>query len=375
MLDTRYPVRYTTHRSPTVSFIESTLPVDQLLFDPNNYRYQDTTDFVYADQSRFHEESVQERAYKTLRASASVEQLKASILRNGFIPIEKLVVKEYPQKIGKYLVLEGNRRLAALRWIDQDEKAGVVLSPEIKAALLAVPVVIVDGDEELTYKAMMGIRHVSGINQWGGYQRAKLVTELRTEFDLDSAEVAERLGMTAHEVNRRFRAFRALSQMKENEEYGEFSNPDMYPIFHEAVSIPAVRDWLKWDDASSTFTNGEELLRFYSLLVPTETDDSQTKDPKILTKDQVRELRSILENTEAKTLLFAPDKSFIDALSVAKREEAAKSWISSVASAIGALQGLGVFELIELTEEQKKEIEKLRDLTVDILTSYEKLKK
>jgi hypothetical protein len=284
------------------------------------------------------------------------------------------VVRPYADKEGNYVILEGNRRLAALKWIDQDEKAGVNVPPEVKETLSNVPVIIVQDGDDLAYKALMGIRHVSGINQWKGYQRAKLITELRNDFKIDSAEVADRLGLTAHEVNRRYRAFSALTQMKESEEFGEFSNPDLYPIFHEAVSLTAVKLWLGWDESSTAFINSEQLSQFYTLLVPLETDEGQVREPKITTYHQVRELRSILENAEARTLLFDPGRTFLEALSVAKREEAAKSWVSSVASAIGALQGLGVFELIALDASQKEEIEKLRDLTTSVLNSYEKLK-
>lgn len=359
-----------------MSFREDNLPMAKLLLNPNNYRFQETKEFVYADQKRFHEDSVQNRAYKTLRTNASVEQLKASIIRNGFIPVEKLVVRKFTDSPERFLVIEGNRRLAALRWIDEDDKAGVNVPESVKTVFAGIPVVVVEGEESaLTYKALMGIRHVSGINQWGGYQRAKLVVELKDEFSLDSADVAERLGMTAHEVNRRFRGFKALSQMQNDEEYSEFSNPDLYPLFHEAVALPSVRDWLGWVEESSAFKNTEELHRFYSLLVPTEIDEGQTKDPKITTKDQVRELRSILVNKEAKTLLFDPAKTFLDAMSVAKHEDISKSWLSNVASAIDSLQRIGVFEVMALTTEQLSEVEKLRDVSAQLLASYEKLKK
>jgi len=357
-----------------VNLNEKNVAIERLLFDPNNYRYQDTADFVYAEPDRFHEESVQERAFKTLRSNASIDQLKASILRNGFIPVERLVVRPYPNS-EMFVILEGNRRLAALKWIDQDQKAGMNVPASIKETLSNVPVIVVEGGDELTYKALMGIRHVSGINQWKGYQRAKLITELRQNFGLESAEVAERLGLTAHEVNRRFRAFNALTQMERSEDFGEFTNPDMYPIFHEAVSLTAVKDWIGWDETSSAFILGENLSLFYSLLVPIEDDEGQVKEPKITTYHQVRELRSILGNAEARTLLFDQARSFLEALSVAKREEAAKSWSSSVAAAIGALQSLGVFELIGLDADEKAEIEKLRDLANQILSSYDKLRK
>ena len=359
-----------------MGYQEANLSIDDLIFDPNNYRFQDVKGFFSAAPGRFHETTVQERAYKALKESSNVEQLRASIVANGFIPVEKLVVRQYDHKPGTYIVIEGNRRLAALRWIEEAYHAGVKTSEGTLAILSTVPVVIVEGEEtDLTYKAIMGIRHVSGISQWGGYQRAKLVVELKDDFDLGSSEVAERLGMTAHEVNRRFRAFKALAQMKDNDEFGEYALPELYPIFHEAVSLPAVKEWLKWDEASASFTEPDELIKFYSLLVPVHEEEYEAGESKITTYSQVRELRSILANEEARTLLFDPDKSFFDALSEAKRKEVAKSWLVQVGSAITALESVTIKDLITLEEGQRQQIGKLRDLAAEILENYEKLKK
>ena len=37
---------------------EDTRSYKQLLLDPNNYRFQDDPDFVYADEKRFHQSGV-----------------------------------------------------------------------------------------------------------------------------------------------------------------------------------------------------------------------------------------------------------------------------------------------------------------------------
>ena len=44
-----------------MDFEEKDLPVSSLLLDPNDIRYQDESEFVTADERRFHEESVQDR--------------------------------------------------------------------------------------------------------------------------------------------------------------------------------------------------------------------------------------------------------------------------------------------------------------------------
>lgn len=358
------------------TYKEDKLPIANLLLDANNYRFQETENFVYADAARLHETTVQQRAYRTLRDTASLQQLKSSILRNGFIPIERLVVTPYAQKEGCYVVIEGNRRLAAMQWIQEDDAAGVNIPASVKADLAAVPVIVVQDDTTGIFRrALMGVRHVSGIDRWGGYQRAKLVVELKDDFHLDSGEIAERLGMTAQEVNRRYRAFKALQQMQQDEEFGPYAKPETYPLFHEAVSLPTVREWLGWDEEAHQFTKSTEREQFYSLVTPTEDDErSKKRDPKITTFGQVRELRNILADTEAKAVLLDANRSFLDAMTIANRDELSRTWLSSVAGAIDALRRIGVIELQTSTAEERGEIAKLRDLATTVLQNYEKLK-
>src|SRR5436190_309949 len=93
---------------------EDLLDISKMLLDPNNYRFHNAPDFVFADTKRFAEETVQAKAFERLRAE-SLLPLKQSILKNGFLPFERLVVSPYGTD--KFVVVEGNRRLAALRWI------------------------------------------------------------------------------------------------------------------------------------------------------------------------------------------------------------------------------------------------------------------
>lgn len=301
-------------------------------------------------------------------------QLKNSFIANGFIPVERLVVRPYPYAENCYVILEGNRRLAALRWIADDHEAGVDIPESVLATLEAVPVIIVeDGADPAFYESLMGVRHVSGIKQWGGYQRAKLVVTLKDDHGLSSAEVADRLGMTAHEVNRRYRAFKALQQMQDDEDFGGYAKSDMYPLFHEAVALPVVRGWLGWDEVSGSFTDEEQIHNFYQLLTPDEEEDTQRQDPKVTTYSQVRELRDIIPNAEAKRILLDVSRSFFDAVSVAKREELSRSWTTQVAEAIGAMQTIGALDLPQIPEEDLAQIKKIRDIADDLLETHRKM--
>jgi hypothetical protein len=361
-----------------VPFRFSHLPISRLLLDPNNYRVQESTDYVRADPARFAEDIVQQRAAQRLR-DPSLQALKSSILRNGFLEFEPLIVRQFADEVDpKYIVLDGNRRLSALRWIQQDSEAGVNIPENVLHSLENVPVVIVDEDEQdpALYEALMGVRHVSGIKEWGGYQRAKLIATLREDRGLDASEVSERLGLSTLEVNRRLRAYKALEQMKRSEEFGAYAKPEMYPLFHEAVAQPLVRDWLNWNDEARRFENEEELAKFYALLTPSETDDGENqleRPPKIQTYSQVRDLRDILGHPEAKQNLLDTEESLAAALAVAKRDELSRAWVSQMNNALIALRNMSIDELKGATPDDLAELAALRDLCITRIDERERL--
>lgn len=353
---------------------EEEVELDDLLLDPNNYRFQADEDFVRADDSRAHEGTVQDRAYARLRRE-DLAALKNSILTNGFLPFERIVVRRYPTAESKYVVLEGNRRVAALRWIRRDHDAGVTVPAELLETLGKVPVIVVENAEEdpTLQLALMGVRHVGGIREWGAYQRAQLVTELRDDHSLDTSEIATRLGMTAHEVNRRHRAFRALKQMEEDEEYGDFSSPEMYPLFHEAITGTNIKEWLGWNDNDGKFENEETLHQFYDLITPTDTEDGTTRDAKLPNREAVRQLRAIIDVPEAKRKLLDPDGNFHEALAIAKADELSKTWLGQVGEAVAALRTVSAVELSQLGQEDLAEVIALRDVADNLLELHRRL--
>ena len=360
--------------TPTMPDFNSTrVPVERLLLDPNNYRFHDDQDFVFAAEQRLHERTVQDRTWQRLRDDG-LNELKMSLRTNGFMPMEPLVVRKYEHLEDRYLVIEGNRRLAALMWIRNDIDAGVEVSEDVVAMLSGIPVVVVSHEEEdpAFFEALMGVRHISGTKEWGGYQRAKLVVTLRDERNMEAKDIADRVGMTTHEVNRRYRAFKALEQMREHEDFGDYMTPTLYPLFHEAVSLPVVREWLGWQPNAARFANEDELVHFYTLISPAEMDGVR-QEPKITRHSEVRELRSILPNEEAKGALLDERTPFVEALAIAKKGEFSRTWTAKVEAAHSALQELGFREFKNLSGEDRERLQKISDLALEIIRSHEQL--
>lgn len=350
------------------------LSSDELLFDPNNYRFQDNEGYVPAAEDRFHENNAQARAYDRLRKDEGILDLKRSITRNGYVPIERIVVRPYQHsEEEKYVVIEGNRRLAAVRWALEDYDSGYNIGESVRESLQALPVIVAEIEEpdEIFRASLMGIRHVGGIKEWGGYQRAKLIVSMRDDLSLEAAEIAERLGLSTQEVNRRYRAFKALQQMQNDEEYGGYAIASMYPIFHEAVSLPIVRDeWFGWDANESRFENEDNLYTFYSLITPASDEEGEDGARKITTYAQVRELRSILPKPEAKRVLLDPHRSFQEAVNIARQDELRHMWATDVSAAISSLEAMGIQELKHLSDEDIELLQRLSALADERVGDY-----
>lgn len=217
-----------------------------LLLDPNNHRFHDLAGYATVDSARYEEPPVQARAAALLRDTPAfeVEELKNSIRSNGYVPLEQIVVKEYGEGSAQYVVVEGNRRVAAVKWLLEDQQSGAAtLDENALTVLRQLPVLLLDPTtegNETAAQVIMAIRHVSGVKEWGAYQQARLVVQLRDQY-ASLTPVAATLGMKPKDVARRYRASKALEQMESDEEYGSLSDPQFYAIFHEVVAIPQVR--------------------------------------------------------------------------------------------------------------------------------------
>lgn len=351
------------------------LPLEHLVLDPNNYRLQESTNYVPVQEDRYLNEQIQERTLSLLKGE-NLGDLIRSIRANGFLPIERIVVTPLAGHQNRYLVIEGNRRVAALKTIQDEAQAGIPISEQLQATLAAVPCIIAEGEHEAFFKeALMGIRHVGGIKQWGGYQRAKLIADLRDIHRLEANEIADRLGLSVAEINRRYRAFKVLQQMQEDEEFGDHATPVYYALFHEAVALPIVREWLGFNQRTNTFDNDEALHNFYELITPRKNEDGgEDKEAKLSSYLDIRNLRPVLVSDEAKACLLDPARSLLDAQTIARRDELSRQWRIEVSEALTALRKVGAIEVEAFTNEEIASINELVEACNSLLRIHQALR-
>lgn len=310
-----------------MDFTKHIIHPDKLLLDPNNYRFHDLKGYKGVQtKSRYSEVGVQSRAQNHLEDTPAfdLQALKDSIRTNGYIPVEQIVVVPFSQENNTYLVVEGNRRSAAIKSLLREHNDGSVdLSQKVLSSIQSIEVVkLVGGDDEIeTYiRTLMAIRHVAGVREWGPYQQAKLVVELFEEDDATLGSVAQKIGISSREVARRYRASKALAQMEEDEEFSEYAEPRLYSFFHEAVSAPKIRDWLGFSDETYKSVNDDARRLFFEVLSPRDVD-GEIEPPKLTNANQqVRQLKEIVGKAKALEVLADPEKPFDEAYKTALSE-------------------------------------------------------
>ena len=151
---------------------------------------------------------------KYLATKTGIENLMASIGENGFFPGEAIVAIKNGQE--KYTVIEGNRRLTALRLLRDPKLAGNIRSiarvaESAKNKPCRIPVYLVDTREDtLQY---LGFRHISGVQRWDPLAKARYLESLfdRTEGESDTRyqAVAREIGSNGATVRRNLDALAA----------------------------------------------------------------------------------------------------------------------------------------------------------------------
>ncbi len=275
---------------------ELNVSLGQLLLDPNNYRLDEGK-----DRERVSDENVvghQESLLKKL-VKENLADLKASILKNGFLEVDKIVVRELKnagegESIPKYLVIEGNRRTAAFKLLitefyDKEKKKFLPNFPEsLKEKYKSLNVLLVEGsDDEIEQysQRLMGIRHVSGPKKWGGYQSGKLINDMFKAYAGDKADkylrIGSFLGQRPKEVQLKHEAYLALEQMKKHPEYRSHASSTLFTLFHEMVTSSRFfkYDWLNWSDETMRFEHENRLKRVYDLMLPDELNHREIKNP------------------------------------------------------------------------------------------------
>ena len=227
------------------------LPPSSLLLDPSNPRIVlETYDNVGYTPKELASSDVQDYILSIIKKDGyRVAELIRGIRTAGFLAgLHEIIVKRVG-KTQKYLVLEGNRRLTAIKHLLQEKNT---LEPAVLKSLQVLPVkeiIYTDGgplSEEDIVDILLGQIHIKGPLEWGPIEKAHYLYKSYTRvlrknlladgfvYDVSCArEVATLFNYkSSHRVRKELAVYRVYDQLRQD---GYKVNPSDYSLINLAV--------------------------------------------------------------------------------------------------------------------------------------------
>ena len=235
----------------------------------------------------------------------SVDEVALSIAHNGFFQFEPLFVAE---EDGKFIVVEGNRRLAAVRLLRDAELRNRLqatglpeISKERAAELATLPVIRCQREEIWRY---VGFKHVNGPQPWDSFAKAEYIAWVKNNLGTDLTEVAKTIGDVHLTVLRLYRAYMALKQAENSGTYDRNQRIHRHFSFshlYTGLDYPGIRKFTKVADVQSAREKpipAQGLKQFGELCIWLWGDKEQKKPA--LIKSQNPDLRRLDESLQSK---------------------------------------------------------------------------
>lgn len=242
---------------PETSIIQ--MPVRDLHFDRSNPRL---SEYDISPQA------TDEEILVILWDAMDIRELVQSIAASGFFPHEPLIVTS---ENTKRIVIEGNRRLAAVKVLLNSQIAKKkgweipALSNDARKQLESLPVIISNRQESWRY---LGFKHVNGPAKWSSYAKANYIAKVHRSYDISLSDIASQIGDRHRTVQRLYRGLMVIEQAEREKVY------DREDRFRQRFSFSHLYTGLDYDGISS----------FISL----KAENEETRDP--VPKEKVGEL-------------------------------------------------------------------------------------
>jgi len=277
-------------------------PVDpkELVFDTQNPRI---AEFNLGTGSS------EQEIIKILWNVMGVEEIVLSIKASGFFEHEPLIaIKEN----GKLVVIEGNRRLAAIKCILDPDLADYIgtnknvlyVSEEVKESLKTVPVIFVNERKE-AWK-FIGFKHINGPAKWGSYAKAQYISLIKNEYHISLEQIASQIGDTHKTVQKLYQGLQVIEQA---ERIGKFDRSDInaprlyFSHLYTGLSYEGIKEFIGIKDVSEEVENpvpenkqdnlGELLLWFFGSKKLEAEPVIQSQNP------DLRRIEAVVKNKEA----------------------------------------------------------------------------
>lgn len=218
--------------------------LEELSLDPTNPRLGRGNAQKDAPQSKVLE----------LMREWDLEELAASFLESGFWPQEALIVVEEPL-YGKrrLVVVEGNRRLAALKYLklafhgDGTKKWQKIVEGQPRRPELFAKIPVIRAEAREDVDAFLGFRHVTGIKEWHPAEKAEYITKLIEQRRMGYEEVMRKIGSKTPAVRQHYISFKLLLQMEDQESISVGNVEEKFSVLYLSLRTEGVQKYLQID--------------------------------------------------------------------------------------------------------------------------------
>lgn len=255
----------------------------------------------------------------------NIFELISSIGEQGFVEIEPMLAVE--QADGTYIVVEGNRRLAALLLLNNPKLAPIkfnTINEIVSNARNRPPekievLVCNDRKEVLDY---LGYRHITGVDEWDSLAKARYLHELYSwhkERDGISGldlfqQLARTIGSRSDYVQKLIRGFFLYNHIREEEGYYEIPNLDddtfSFSLLTTAISYSNIANFLELRDDNGSWSFNSKHLQMLTEWMFKETNEGSTRVPE---SRELKTLNAVVANSKALSVFVDQHKPLEEA--------------------------------------------------------------
>ena len=185
----------------------------------------------------------------------TLDELALSFLESGFWPQEALlVVEELLNGKQRLVVVEGNRRLAALKLLKlafdgkpESKKWRDLVSHQKPPQNLFSEIPFIHVGSRKDVVAFLGFRHVTGIKEWNPAEKAEYIANLIEAHRMSYDEIRRKIGSKTDTVRRNYISYRLLLQMEGEEEIDLQRVEDKFSVLYLSLRSVGVQKYLQID--------------------------------------------------------------------------------------------------------------------------------
>ena len=187
-----------------------------------------------------------------------LDELAVSYLESEFWTHEALLVtEENLEGEQRLVVVEGNRRLAALIYLHRavyGEKVSKKWSSlvenrdvsDISELFNQIPYIQVDSREAI--ESFLGFRHVTGIKEWEPEEKARYIVHLIDDRHMTYEQVMRKIGSKTRTVRENYISYRLLLQMEsELEDFSPEYAENRFSVMYLTLKTGGVQKYLQID--------------------------------------------------------------------------------------------------------------------------------